>query len=114
LEVLFELVESCGKAPKLLEVREGPFDAVALAIECAVEVALNLAHGSGWDNGLDATFAEMVQDRVRIIALVGEHCFWPAVSKERDGLRAIMGLTSCQHEAERQAKSVGEQMDLGR
>ena len=108
MEVLFELVESGGKPPKLLEMSEGPFDAIALSIEDTVEVALHLAHGSRRDNGLNAALAEMVQDRVRIVALVGEHRFWPAVSKQRDGLRAIVRLAACEHEPEWQAKFVGK------
>jgi hypothetical protein len=95
-------------------VSEGPFYAVALAMEGAVEVALDLAHGTRRNDGLDAAFAEMAEDRVSIVALVGEHRFGPVVSEQRDGLRAIVGLTASQHEAEGQAKRIGEQMDLGR
>ena len=41
LEVLFEFVEAGGQAAELLEMGEGAFDAVALAVEDAVEAALD-------------------------------------------------------------------------
>ena len=61
LEVLFEFIEAGGEAAELLEVGEGAFDAVALAVEGAVEAALHLADGSRRDDGGDAAFVRWLR-----------------------------------------------------
>ncbi len=114
MEVLFEFVEACGESSELFEVSEGSFDAVALAIERAVEGALDLACCAWRNDRLDATFGEMAEDRVGIVALVSQHSLGLALAEQRESLGAIVGLTAGQHEAEGQTKLVGDQMDLGR
>jgi hypothetical protein len=114
MEVLFEFVEACGEAAELLEVSEGAFDAVALAVESAIEAALDFADGSGRDDGGDAALAEMVENWVGVVALVGEHRLRTMIAEQRDGLGAVVGLAARQHEAERQSQRIGEQVDLGR
>lgn len=93
---------------------EGSFDTVALAVERAVEASLDFAHGSWWDDSSDTTFRQMVQDRVGVVTFVGEHCPWPEIAKQYDGLCAVACLASGQHEATWHPKLIGEQMDLGR
>ena len=110
---MFEFVEAGGPSPELFEVSEGAFDAVALAIEGSVEVALNFAHRTRRDNGTDAAFGEMAEDRVGIVALVREYGLGRMFAQQRDGLSAVVGLASRQDEAKRQAKFIGEQVDLG-
>jgi hypothetical protein len=114
MEVLSEFVESCGEASELFEVSEGAFDAVALAVESAIEAALDFADESGRDDGVDAAFAEMVEDGVGVVASVGEHGLRATLAKQVDGLGAVVGLAARQHEAERQPKRIGKQVDLGR
>ena len=113
LEVLFEFVEARSEPSELLEVSEGAFDAVALAVEGAIEAALDGAMRARWDNGGDAALVQMREDRVGVIALVGDHGLGPTVAEQRDGLSAVIGLAAGQHEAERQAEGVGKQVDLG-
>jgi hypothetical protein len=114
VEVLFEFVEACGETSELLEVSEGSFDAVPLSVEGAVEATLDGAMRTWRDGGGDAAFAEMVEDGVGVVALVGEQRLRAVVAEQRDGLSAVVGLAAGQQEAERQAKRIGEQMDLGR
>ena len=114
MEVLFEFIEACGEAAKLFEVGEGSFDAVTLAVEGPVEAALHLSHGAGRDYGGDAAFGQMVEDWIGVIALVGQHGLGLSVAEQRQGLGAIVGLATGEHEAEGQTKLVREQVDLGR
>jgi hypothetical protein len=114
VEVLFEFVESCGESSELLEVSEGAFDAVSQSIEGAVEAALDDAMGPWRDDGGDAALAEMVEDGVGVVASVGEHGLRATLAKQVDGLGAVVGLAARQHEAERQPKRIGKQVDLGR
>jgi hypothetical protein len=113
LEVLFEFVESRGQSAELFEVSKGAFDAVALAIEGSVEVALDFARRTRRDNGTDAAFGEMAEDRVSIVALVRECGLGRTFAQQSDGLSAVIRLAACEDEAERQAKFIGEQVDLG-
>jgi hypothetical protein len=114
LEVLFEFVEAGGEAAELLEMGEGAFDAVALTVEGAVEAALDLADRTRRDDGGDAAFAEMIEDGVGVVALVGEHGLGAVIAEQRDRLGAVIDLAAGQPEAERPSKRIGEQVDLGR
>ena len=100
LEVLFEFIEAGSEPADLLEVSEGSFYAVALAIERTVEGALDIAHGSRCNHSLDVAFGEMAEDRVGIVALVGQDRFGPTVAEQCDGLGAVVGLAASQHKAE--------------
>lgn len=60
-------VKARGQSPELFEMGEGTFDAIALA--------LDFAHRARRDDGEDAALAEMAQDRIGVIALVGEAQF---------------------------------------
>jgi hypothetical protein len=95
-------------------VGKGSFNAVSLTVERAVEATLYLSQGAGRDHCDNATLGQVVQDGIGVVALVGEHGFWFALAEQRDGLSAIVGLSAGEHEAERQAQFVGEQVDLGR
>jgi hypothetical protein len=55
----------------------------------------------------------MAEDRVGIVALVREYGLGRTFAQQSDGLSAVVGLASGQEEAERQAKFIGEQVDLG-
>ena len=114
VEVLFEFVEARGESSELFEMGEGPFDAISLAIEGSVEAALHFAHRTRWDDGSDAAVAEVIEDRIGVVSFVGQYGLGAAVAEQSDGLGAVMGLATGQHEAERQAKLIGEQVDLGR
>ena len=56
----------------------------------------------------------MVQDGLAVIALVGQHPCGFSISKQPDGLGAVVDLAAGDHEVDRQAQLVGQQMDLGR
>jgi len=109
VEVLFEFVEARGESSELFEMSEGPFDAIALAIEGSVEAALHFAHRTRWDDGGDAAVAEVIEDRIGVVSFVGQYGLGAEVAEQSDGLGAVMGLATGQHEAERQAKFIGEQ-----
>ena len=114
MEVLFEFIEACGEAAELLEVGEGSFDAVTLAIKRPVEAALHLSHRAGRDDGSDAAFSQVVEDGIGIVALVGEHGLGFSVPEQRKGLGAIMRLAAGQDESEWQPEFIREQVNLGR
>lgn len=84
MEVLVEFIEACCQAAELFEVCEGSFDAVALAIEGAVEAALHFSHRAGRDDGADVVFSKMVQDGIGVVALVCEHGFGPPLAEQRE------------------------------
>ncbi len=114
MEVLFEFVEASGESSELFEMGEGTFDAVALAVEYPVEVGLNFAHRTRWDDGGDAAVAEVIEDQIGVVPFVRQYGLRAAVAEQSDSLGAVMGLAAGQHEAQRQAKLIGEQVDLGR
>jgi hypothetical protein len=114
MEVLFEFIEACSESSELFEMGEGTFDAVALAVESAVEVALDFAQRSRRDDGSDAAFAKMAQNGVGVVALVGEYGLRAAFAEQRDSLSRVVGLASGQHEAKWQSKLIREQVDFGR
>ena len=112
--VAFEFIESCGQTPELFEMSEGAFDAVALTIYGSVAAELLLAHRAWRDDCLYSALGEMVQDRICVVALVGEHRLRASVSKKRDGMGTVVSMAAGQHEAEWQVKLAGQQVDLGR
>ena len=114
VEVLFEFIESGCESTELLQVGEGSLDAVALPIEGTVEMALDLAHRAGRDNGFDPALLQVLNNEVGVIALVGDHGFGLAFAQQRDGLGAVVDLAAGQNKAERQAEGVGEQVNFGR
>ena len=59
----------------MLEVSKEPLDEIALTVQCEVGFALHFAICLGRDDGLDAPFLERRDQRVGVIALVGEERF---------------------------------------
>ncbi len=55
----------------------------------------------------------MIEDGVGVIALVGDDGFSAEIAEQRNGLGAVVGLAAGQNEAQGQAQSVGEQVNLG-
>ncbi len=101
-------IEACAEAAELFEVGEGAFDAVALAVEGAVEASLYFSQAARRDDGFDTTLGQRVQDGIGVVALIGDHGFRPAVAQQRQRLGAVMCLATGGVEAERQPHLVGK------
>ena len=114
MEVLFEFIESGCESPELLEVGEGALDAVALAIEGTIEIALDFAHRARRDDRFDSALLQALKDGIGIIALVGDDGLRLAFAQQGDGLGAVMRLAAGEDKPERQTKGVRQQVNLGR
>ena len=56
----------------------------------------------------------MLDDGVRIVALVGEHGLGLVLAQQRDGLGAVIDLAARDQKVQGQAELIAEQMNLGR
>jgi hypothetical protein len=56
----------------------------------------------------------VLDDGVCVVTLVGQHGLGTALAQQRDGLRAVVDLSTCNQKVQRLAQFVGQQMDLGR
>jgi hypothetical protein len=98
----------------MLDLVEEAFDEVALAIEREVARTLRLAVGFRWDDGRDLAGFKRRDQRVGVVALVGEHRVGVEVFEERLGLRNIGDLSSCDRQCDGVAERVGHGVDLRR
>jgi hypothetical protein len=78
----------------VLEARETAFYAVALSIEFLIVAALLLAVGFGRNDGNRSHGLDVVDDRLTVVALVGQHPDGLAISEQVDGLRTVVDLTA--------------------
>lgn len=99
MEVLFEFVESCAEPSELFEVSEGSFDAVACAIERPIELTLFQPPPGWWNDCLDSSACEVLEDVVHVIALVGKHGAGRQVGEKRKSLCAIVALSAGEQES---------------
>ena len=58
--------------------------------------------------------SNMVDDGIRVVALVGQHRLGLVLAQQLDGLRAVVHLAAGEQKVQGQAKFVGQQMNLGR
>jgi hypothetical protein len=71
-EVGGELLEAHGNASVALDALEEVLDQTAFLVEVVVEFSRLFSAGSGWDDGCAALRKSLVDDRVGVIALVGD------------------------------------------
>ena len=112
LEVGFEFFVPRGEAAEVFESREAAFDAVSLFIEVFIVLALLLAIGFRRDDRDGTHRFDMLDDRIGVVALVGQHVLGRSLSQQDDGLRAVVHLPCGHGEVHRQPPLVGQQMDL--
>lgn len=113
-EVGFELFVSRGEAAEVFEAREAAFDAVALPIEIFIVAALQLPVGFGRHDGHRSHGLDVVENRLTIVALVGQHPSGLAVSQQSHRLGAVIDLPCGDEEVDGQAQFIGQQVDLRR
>jgi hypothetical protein len=105
-------------ATVLLEGVEEALDEIALAIEGEVGLARLTAIGLWWNDGRDATFIERLDERVAVVAFVGQQRrgLDPLVEfvEQGHGLIDIGGLARRQRQRDGQAERIDDGMDLGR
>ena len=114
MEVFLVFLVSGGETAEVFEFCAAAFDAISLFVEVFVVLALYFPVGLWRDHRQRAHAGDMLDDRIGVIALVGQHMAGFAFSQQPDRLGAVVGLSRCQGEVNRQALLVGQQMDLGR
>ena len=72
------------------------------------------AIGLRWDDGRDAPFFERLDQRVGVIALVGEECFRLDLIEQRHRLRDVGRLTRGERQCHGIAERIDDRMDFGR
>ena len=98
----------------MLQRAEEALDEVALAIEGEVGLALLLPVGLGRDHRRNIAVFERLDQRVGIVALVGNEGIGIDTREQRLGLRNIGGLTRRERECDRVAERVDDGVNLGR
>ena len=83
-------------------------------VEGFVVLSLQFAISFGWDHDFGFHRFHVLNDGVRVVALVGQHGLGLARAQQRDGLRAVIHLATRNQKIQRQAQLVGQQMDLAR
>lgn len=75
---------------------------------------LHLAAASRGDHGDGPEVPDGSDDRVRVIAFVGQHGLSAAAFEQRQRLGIFGGVACREAERDRLAEAVGQQVDLGR
>ena len=113
-EVSCELVIAGGDAPEVLEFVEEALDEVALAVELGIDRAANPYVALGWDMGPSAAGLDDLDDGTGGVSAVGDH-----VARQTEAIEQLRGgglvgrLAGGEHEADREAACVDDDMDLG-
>jgi hypothetical protein len=97
----------------MLDLVEEAFDEVALAIEGEVGFAWLLAVRLRRNDGRDLSLSECVDERVRVVALVGDQRVGLEVFEQRLGLRDVGGLSGRERQRDRIAECIDDGVDLG-
>ena len=113
-ERIGELVVARGDAAVLLDLVEEALDEIALAVEGEVGLARLLAVGLGWDDRRDATLLEILDERICVVALVGDDGLRLEVLEQRPGLRDVGRLSRRERKRDGVAESIDDGVDLGR
>jgi hypothetical protein len=114
VEVFLVFLVSGRESAEVFEFGEASFDAVSLFVKVLIVLPLHLPVRLRRDDRHRAHVGDMLDDRIAVIALVGQDVACLPLSQQRDRLRAVVGL-SCRHdEVHRQSVLVGQQVDLGR
>lgn len=105
------LIAGCDASEVFDEVEES-LDQVAFRVECEVAVALDLAIGFWWDDRSDGADLEALDQRIRVISLVGEQSSRRDFGDQRFGLRDVVDLATRYAESQRIAERVDDDVDL--
>ncbi len=99
----------------MLELAEEALDQIALAIDRRIDGALDFAVATGRDVGLAASAPDQVDDRLSIVAAVGdESARRRQAAQQPRANRLVGGLARRDDKADRQAVLVDDGVDLGR
>ncbi len=99
----------------MFELTEEALDEVALAVERRGDGALDLAVAAGRDVGLAAGLAHQVEDRLSVVAPVGDERLGGRQVGQQDWSEGLVGgLPWRDDEAEGQPLLVDDGVDLGR
>ena len=113
-ESIGELVVARRDGPVLLEFAEEALDEVALAIEGKIGFAGLAAIGFRRDDGRDAALSERRDQRVGVIALVGEECVRLDLIEQRHRLCDVVRLPRRQRQRHGVAERIDDGVNLGR
>ena len=99
----------------MLQLREEPFDQVALAVQAFAEARFPAAVSLRRDVGRGTLLLDQLADAVGVVGLVGQYDGARAeVIQQRVGDLPVMVLPCGQAEPDRQALRVDNDVDLGR
>lgn len=93
---------------------DGSLDPVAFLVDFGIEGTASVHAGSLRDDGHGADRLDVVEDGVGVIGLVGDDVPWPQAGDERKSVGGVIGLPSCEDEADRPAERVDRDMPLAR
>jgi len=94
-------------------VEEGIFHQMAQFVEIPVVVSLDFAMFSGRDHGLHPLLGGLIEDRVGVVAAVGQQMFGRYSLDQRQSLSAIRCGTWRNKDSDRQTKRIHGQVYLG-
>ena len=107
-----QFLEAGEDAAVVLHEAEQVLDLVALPVEVPVGRALVDAGGFGRDHRQGSLGRHGLQDGVRVIGLVGDHCFGREAVEQGQGLRGVALLPGGQAEGQRVAEGVAGSVQL--
>ena len=110
------VVVAGSNAAAVLQSVDAALNAITQGVDRSLDAVLNTPVALCWDLRLPATVADIPSDGIAVVAAVGEQDARVAVAFIYQlGIgRAVVRLARRQRQADRQAISVGAQMDLGR
>src|SRR5271166_4474123 len=113
-ESVCELIVAGGESAVLLELVEEALDEIALTVEGEIGFARLAAIGFRGDDGRDATLLERLDQRVGVIALIGENGFGLDLVEQRHRLCDIGRLARRERQRHGVAERIDDGVDLGR
>lgn len=108
-----ELVVSGGNASELFETAEETLDQISIPVDMSVERAKGAAIGTWRDNRLSTLRFDGCHKGVGVVALVGDDKASRLVFDQRSGLVDVCDLSGRQNDAQRIAKRIDGNMQLG-
>ena len=104
---------ACRDATPAFEVEEGIFDQMPQLVQILVVMPLSCAVFLRWDDGVHPLRLRLFEDRVGVVALVGQKMFRRKPLDQLCSLCAIRGGTLCDKDSDRQTLRIHGQMYLG-
>jgi len=107
-------VISCGNAPEVFEPAKHAFDGIATSIQIGREAVLPLAIGLWWNVRNTALHLDLMTYRVAVVTPVTMHhqVGWQTLKHGRCR-SAVSNMSTGQHQAQRAAHVIAQDMDLG-